>query len=61
LQGEVEGQFATTLRSIITTTRAYPKVDSKESPHSKQEAHQKKKSTSNGCKSTREEGANSRG
>jgi len=58
---EEEKQFATTSSSTITTKRAYPRVDSRENPHSKQEAQQEKKSTGNGCKSMREEGTYSPG
>jgi hypothetical protein len=40
---------------------AYPRVNSKENPHSQQKAHQENKSASNGCKSRREEGVVSLG
>jgi hypothetical protein len=52
---KAEGQFATRSRSAITSRGAYPRVNSKESPHSQQKAHQDNKSASNGCKSAREE------
>jgi hypothetical protein len=52
-------KFATTLRSTITTRGAYLGVDSKENPYSKQEAQQEKKLVSTGCKSVKEESANS--
>jgi hypothetical protein len=54
---KAEGQFATRSRSAITSRGAYPRVNSKESPHSQQKAHQDNKSASNGCKSPREKGA----
>jgi hypothetical protein len=38
-------------RSAITSRRAYPGLDSRESQHSQQETREENKLTSNGCKS----------